>query len=605
MDTPPAALDFKVFSALMAACIGLVFFGVSQGYPGVIVLNTVAFLLLLLLLRLEQIYPHRIEWNTKDGERLNDVGHTLFGTAIGSWLGNLLVQVVFVSAGVWICHQTGVSFWPKKLNFGLQVALVFFIADLGRYWQHRLLHSIPLFWRFHSLHHSGNHLNVLKTSRSHIGERIFQQVFMYSGLALLGAPAEAIYWYIIPNTFLGLFAHSNIGMDLGIIEYVIMGPGSHRIHHSEDAHEGNSNFGSAIVLWDILFGTYINPSSRPSPIRMGIKDDRTPKGFIAQVAEPFQRQHAPEVVKEKSKRPAVRSTRGREIISHEVIRQKQRNHFYLLDLLPLAGSILAVPILMKTGLTKIDGALFFVFWVLTGLGIEMGYHRYFTHSAFVANEKIKALLIILGAMTGQGPVLSWASNHRHHHKYSDHEGDTHSPHLSTGLRGFAHAHLLWKYTYPFANPKFYTPDLLADKTVEQVDRHYFRWVILGIALPTLLGGLLSMSFKGALTAFLFAGVIRLTLGQNTTWCINSICHLFGQRPFKTKDHSRNNPFLVIPSLGACWHNNHHAFPYTAKNSLFWWQLDPTYWLIAVMKKIGWVSKVRVVAPEARDRLRRR
>jgi stearoyl-CoA desaturase (delta-9 desaturase) len=300
--------------------------------------------------------------------------------------------------------------------------------------------------------------------------------------------------------------------------------------------------------------------------------------------------------------PAPLEHRGPRQFAVDIIYDQQRRHFYLCDVLPLLGSIAGVWFLSIYGTSWIDWSLFIVGYVLYVIGIEVGYHRYFSHRAFKASPVVHAGLAILGSVCGQGPVLSWASNHRHHHKYSDHEGDTHSPHLAGEdlrgrLQGFAHAHLFWKYKYDFPNPVRYCQELIKDRAIGMISRHYYPWVLAGVLLPAAIEGLATWSWIGAARGLFLGGFLRLTVGQHMVWCINSLCHLVGTRPFKTSDKSTNVAILVIPTLGGSLHNNHHAFPSFATTSMAWWQPDPCGWVIQGMAAVGLVSAVRVPTRE--------
>lgn len=298
-------------------------------------------------------------------------------------------------------------------------------------------------------------------------------------------------------------------------------------------------------------------------------------------------------------------SRRRRVLRDESIRAAQRRHFVLFDIVPTAAAILLVPVLWHIGLTPTGVGLFAAMWVLNLIGIEVGYHRLFSHGAFEARPAVRAALVILGSMGAQGPVVSWASNHRHHHQHSDTPEDSHSPHTHgtaagwrARLRAFAHGHLLWKWSYPYPSPSHYTPGLLRDAVVMRTSRRYTTWIVLGLVVPAALGGLLTWSARGALEGFITGGVLRLVLGQHATWCINSVCHLVGARPFRTGDLSTNNAWLALPSLGGSWHNNHHAFPTTASNQLAWWQLDPCYWVIASLARLGLVTDVKIPSADA-------
>ena len=240
---------------------------------------------------LERFVPFKPEWNDNDGQRWHDIGHTLFGTFLGGRLGQVLTLALTGSAAAWIAERTGGGLWPSELPIALQIALVFLAADLGRYVSHRAMHEVPFLWRFHQLHHSTEVLNVWKTSRNHFVERLFQQLFLLGPVLALGAPAEAVLPFVVANSFLGVFDHSNVDFRLGPLEYVIMGPSAHRLHHSRDLVEGNTNFGTSLVVWDFVFGTYTNPVKRAregaASYRVGIEGDDTPGGFVAQTISPL------------------------------------------------------------------------------------------------------------------------------------------------------------------------------------------------------------------------------------------------------------------------------------------------------------------------------
>jgi len=293
-------------------------------------------------------------------------------------------------------------------------------------------------------------------------------------------------------------------------------------------------------------------------------------------------------------------------ISHPIITSMQKRHFILLDVLPFLGSLAAVAILWRTGLHAGDWVAFVVMWYVNVIGIEIGYHRYFTHGAFEAHRAFRALLAIFGSMGGQGPVVTWASTHRHHHNYSDTPQNTHSPyHRGGGLRGFIHAQLTWKWSYPYPNPSMYTPHLVHDEMIITLSRYYYVWVILGLALPGLIGVTIGGTWRSVGTGVLFGGVLRLFLVQQATFFINSLCHMIGFRTFDSKDQSRNIGWLSPLTLGGSLHNSHHAFPSTANNGLMWWQFDPGYWFLWVLARFGVVSNLRTMSKQAVARRRRR
>ena len=252
-------------------------------------------------------------------------------------------------------------------------------------------------------------------------------------------------------------------------------------------------------------------------------------------------------------------------------------------------------------------ALLLTFYVLTGMGITIGYHRLFTHRSFEAKPVVFWTFGILGSMAGQGPAIWWCSTHRKHHKHSDHEHDPHSPnaHREHGIggwiRSFTHSHLGWLITRPEdSDPTRYVPDLLADRRMVFLSQTFVVWVLLGFALPALIGGLIAGSWWGAFLGFLWGGLLRMCLVHHITWSVNSICRLWGKQPYRSGDDSRNNPFVGILAFGEGWHNNHHAFPTSARHGLGRWQFDSSWLVIRSLEKCGLVTRVRVPS-EARLR----
>ncbi|MGA2319161.1 MAG: acyl-CoA desaturase [Solirubrobacteraceae bacterium] len=243
-------------------------------------------------------------------------------------------------------------------------------------------------------------------------------------------------------------------------------------------------------------------------------------------------------------------------------------------------------------------------YLLTGAGITVGFHRLLTHRSFKTSPALRALFAVLGSAAIEGPVIEWVSNHRKHHRFSDRPGDPHSPHVdhASGWRGamsgLFHAHVGWIFADgPLADRERYAKDLLADPLVSFIDRTFLVWVLAGLAFPFALGLALSGSIFGGLTGLLWGGAVRIFFLHHATFSINSLCHFFGRRRFATGDESRNLLWLSLPTLGEAWHNNHHAFPSSARHGLRWWQLDPSGWLIAVLERMGLVWDVVRVTPE--------
>jgi stearoyl-CoA desaturase (delta-9 desaturase) len=307
----------------------------------------------------------------------------------------------------------------------------------------------------------------------------------------------------------------------------------------------------------------------------------------------------------------VPTSRDHRIIRSRHFHKLQRRHFFLFDVLPLVGTLIALGLLFFRPIGAMELGLLFGFWLLTGLGLTVGYHRLFTHRAFATSTTMSAILVVMGSMAGRGPMLSWAAMHRRHHELSDHEGDLHSPRLHGGgltgrLRGFLHAHLTWMIAHDYPNVAVYVPDLMADRRLVAVNGHYYAWVVLGLLLPAAIGGLVTMSPWGALTGFLWGGAVRMFVVEQTMSAVNSIMHTFGAQPFVTRDdNSRNLGVMAWLGWGEGWHNNHHAFPYSAAFGLRWFEFDPGFIFIRALQALGLAWDVKVPSAEkiARRRLR--
>lgn len=267
--------------------------------------------------------------------------------------------------------------------------------------------------------------------------------------------------------------------------------------------------------------------------------------------------------------------------------------------LPFAATIYAVWRLWAVAVYWPDLVLFFVFCLLSGLGITIGYHRMITHSGFEAKPWVRAAFLMMGAIAFEHGPVRWASTHLKHHAHSDKEGDPHSP-----LDGLIHAHFGWFLASDRerVDPKKHGPWLLHDEMALFFDRTFPIWAALGLLLPLLLGGAWSLAtgngfWPGALTGLLWGGLVRVFFTHHVTWSVNSICHSFGARTFKTKDLSRNNFIVGVLAFGEGWHNNHHAFPNSAVHGLRWWQIDLSAYVIRLLEMMGLVWNVRRVTPE--------
>jgi stearoyl-CoA desaturase (delta-9 desaturase) len=264
---------------------------------------------------------------------------------------------------------------------------------------------------------------------------------------------------------------------------------------------------------------------------------------------------------------------------------------------PLLAVLAAIPLAWGWGLGWHDIVIAFVFYVVTGMGITMGFHRHFTHSSFKAAKPLHVSLAIAGSLAIEGPVLVWVADHRRHHKYSDREGDPHSPwrfgnDWKALTKGLLYAHMGWMFNPNRTSQQKFCPDLLADPPIRRVSSTFPLWVAVSLLAPALIGGLWSMSLAGALTAFFWASLVRICLLHHVTWSINSVCHTFGNEDFDVRDKSRNVAWLAIPSFGESWHNLHHSDPTCARHGALEGQIDISARAIWIAEKLGWAWDVR-------------
>jgi len=276
----------------------------------------------------------------------------------------------------------------------------------------------------------------------------------------------------------------------------------------------------------------------------------------------------------------------------------QRTAVAIFTGVPMLALLAAVPVAWIWGLLDWQAVVIgIVFYLFSGLGIAMGFHRYFTHGSFKAARGFKIALGVAGSMAVEGPILDWVSDHRRHHRHSDKEGDPHSPwrfgeNLGALVKGLAWAHMGWLFDRDITSHKKYSPDWLADRDIVRMHRLFGVLVAATLLLPALIGGLWTMSWQGALIAFFWASLVRISFLHHVTWSINSICHTFGRREFEARDKSRNVAWLAVLSFGESWHNLHHADPTCARHGVFKGQIDIAARGIWLAEKLGWVREVR-------------
>jgi stearoyl-CoA desaturase (Delta-9 desaturase) len=271
---------------------------------------------------------------------------------------------------------------------------------------------------------------------------------------------------------------------------------------------------------------------------------------------------------------------------------------------PFLATLVAIALLWNSFVSPADLIIAAVMYLLTAVGITVGYHRLLTHRSFQTSKPLEYLFAILGSMAVQGPVIAWVADHRKHHAHTDEEGDPHSPHVghdggvSGVLAGLWHAHSGWLMsTQGRADWKRYARDLYEDKGMRTISRRFPLLVLATLAIPALAGYLVTGTLIGALTGLLWGGLVRIFFVHHITWSVNSVCHFLGSRRFNTDDHSTNVFWLALPSLGESWHHNHHAFPRSAVHGLRRWEPDPSGMIIAALERLGLARNVVRISPE--------
>jgi stearoyl-CoA desaturase (delta-9 desaturase) len=269
--------------------------------------------------------------------------------------------------------------------------------------------------------------------------------------------------------------------------------------------------------------------------------------------------------------------------------------------LPFLGVIAAIVMLWDKWVDGTDLAILGVMYLLTAIGVTVGYHRLLTHRAFQTYPWLERVFAVLGSLSVQGSVMDWVADHRKHHAHTDVEGDPHSPHVGhgSGLRGLWYAHVGWLLeTQGQADWKRYAPELYEDPAMRRIGRRFPLLVVISLLVPTVAGFVLhGFTLSGALRGYVWGGLVRIFFVHHVTWSVNSICHFFGSRRFDIEDRSTNVGWLAVLSLGESWHHNHHAFPRSAYHGLRWWEVDLSGLIISGLERVGLAWNVVRIAPE--------
>jgi stearoyl-CoA desaturase (delta-9 desaturase) len=268
---------------------------------------------------------------------------------------------------------------------------------------------------------------------------------------------------------------------------------------------------------------------------------------------------------------------------------------------PFVGTLVAIVMLWNRAVDLTDLIIMVVMYMVTAVGITVGFHRLLTHRAFASYPWVERTFAVLGSLSVQGSVMDWVADHRKHHAHTDVEGDPHSPHVGhgSGLAGLWHAHVGWLMeTQGQADWKRYAADLYEDPAMRRIGRQFPAIALLSLLIPTVAGWALhGFTLGGALQGLVWGGLVRIFFVHHVTWSVNSVCHFFGRRRFDIDDHSTNVGWLAVLSLGESWHHNHHAFPRSAYHGLRWWEIDLSGLIIAGMQRVGLAWNVVRISPE--------
>jgi stearoyl-CoA desaturase (Delta-9 desaturase) len=239
------------------------------------------------------------------------------------------------------------------------------------------------------------------------------------------------------------------------------------------------------------------------------------------------------------------------------------------------------------GYSWVAWALFAVLYVVTGLGITVGYHRLISHRSFECRPWVRAALLIAGGWALQNTAIKWSADHVRHHARVDEEADPYN-----AMKGFWHSHVLWLFQKndPHANDK-YEAQFRKDPLLVWQERYYVPIVVSGLALPFVVGLLYGGWFEAA-GCFLLAGVARMFLVLNSTFCINSVCHLWGDQPHSDANSSRDSWWVSLITFGEGYHNYHHAYQRDYRNGPKWYNFDPSKWLIFGFALLGQASNLQ-------------
>ncbi len=265
---------------------------------------------------------------------------------------------------------------------------------------------------------------------------------------------------------------------------------------------------------------------------------------------------------------------------------------------PGVGFAIALYLMFTGSATALDYTLFAVFYVIQMFGTTIGFHRYAAHKSFKTSRVFEGVLMITGSMALEGPLTFWVSTHRRHHRFADELGDPHSPNLSGAgfagrAKGLWYAHIPWMFSDQESRANVFARDVLRDRCLYTYSRSYPLWALLSLLLPSAAGFVFGGTAADAFSGFIFGGLARVFVANQAAWCVGSISHMFGSRPFATRDNSANNWPVAFFTFGEGLQNNHHAFPGAYRHGMRWWEPDVSGWVLALLARAGIVWDLRM------------
>jgi sterol desaturase/sphingolipid hydroxylase (fatty acid hydroxylase superfamily) len=261
---------------------------IVRGVSPPLAMGGVELAVFLIVIAAERQLPYRPAWNRAQGDVWADSGHAVVSGVIGLRLLEPVLRAGGLVVAAWLSRTIGSTLWPTAWPLPAQLGLAFLIAELPQYWFHRLQHEWDGLWRFHAVHHSAPRLYWLNAARFHPADLWMLYTVGYLPLAALGCPEVVLALFMVFDGMLGIFQHSNVDIRLGPLNWVFSMAEPHRWHHSQVLREANTNYGSNLIVWDLVFGTFFLPRDRPGPAAIGIHGlPGYPVGYLAQLAAPF------------------------------------------------------------------------------------------------------------------------------------------------------------------------------------------------------------------------------------------------------------------------------------------------------------------------------